>query len=230
MTMYEQLMQLPVFQGISVDQLTRILEVTPFDFRQYNAGQVICQGGDLCQGATFLLSGRLRLETPIFDHRVKIIQTFEGPYSFSLHRLFGADLTLRSTMVADTDRTGIMMLRKADFLRILQQYDIALINVMNLLCTRAQKQHRAIEFSAQTDPLLKLSSWILAFTEHSAKEVCIEADEMVWCDMLKLDKPAFWRCVAYLEGMHILESVSGRLKLLDRYGLRTLVGNKTARN
>lgn len=225
--MYDLLMQLPVFQGISTEQMTHILEVIPFDFRIYNEGDIIGRGGDLVYGATFLLSGQVKLETPIFNQRVKITQIFDAPYTFSLHHLFGAEVTARSTMIAAQNRTGLMVLRKGDFLRILHENEIALINVMNILCTRAQKQHKAIDFSGETDPVLKLSSWMLAFTERSAAEVWAEAEEADWCDMLQLDSPAFWRCVAMLEGQKVIESENGRLKLLDRYGLRSLVHNKS---
>lgn len=228
--MFDLLMQLPLFQGISRDELTHILEVIPFEFRTFAEGDLIFKGGDICQGATFLLSGTIRLETPIFNNRVQIKQLFEAPYTFSLHHLFGADMAARSTMYAETDKTGIMILRKPDFLRILRENEIPLINAMNMLCTRAQKQHKAIDFSGETDPLLRLSSWILAFTERAAVESTFFASEEDWCDMLQLDKPAFWRCVATLEGQHLLESYGGRLKLLDRYGLRSLVGAKTTRN
>ncbi len=227
-TMYDLLMQLPMFQGVSTEQMTHILEVIPFDFRTYKPGDLISQGGDLCQGATFLLSGRVQLQTPVFNHRVMITQMFDAPYTFSLHHMFGAEMQARSTMVAFAEKTGIMILKKKDFLRILHENEIALINTLNMLCTRAQKQHKAIDFSGETDPMLKLASWMLAFTERSAKEVVIEAKESDWCDMLQLDKPAFWRCVASMEGQRILECENGRLKLLDRYGLKSLIGSKTA--
>lgn len=227
-SMYDLLMQLPVFQGIGRDEMTHILEVIPFEFQSFKKGDVICRGGEPCLGVTFLLSGRLRLVTPIFNRRVSITQLFEGPHTFSLHHMFGADMTAHSTMIADADRTGVMILHKADFLRILQEHQIALVNALNMLCTRAQKQHKAIDFSGETDPVLRLSSWILAFTERAAVEAVFEAEESDWCDMLQLDKPAFWRCVATLEGQHLLESRRGRLKLLDRYGLRSFVRTKTA--
>jgi len=226
-SMYDVLKQLPVFQGISTDQMTRILEIIPFDFRSFNAGDVICTGGDHVPGATFLLSGQVMLETPIFNHRVTITQVFEAPYTFSLHHLFGAETAARSTMRAKNDRTGLMLVQKVDFLRIMQENEIALINVMNMLCTRAQKQHKAIDFSGVNDPVLRLASWILAFTERSAVEVWADAEECDWCEMLQLDKPSLWRCVAALEGHGVVESVNGRLKLLDRYGLRSLVNNKS---
>ena len=226
-TMYDQLMQLPLFQGLSNKQMTHILEVIPFEFRTFRQDEVISLRGMECRGVTFLLSGSIRVETPIFNQRVKITQVFETPYNFSLHHLFGADIRAHSTMYAASPKTGIMLLRKADFLRILNENEVTLINTLNMLCTRAQKQHKAIDFSGETDPILKLASWILAFTERSAKEATFVATEHDWSEMLQLDIPSFWRCVAVLEGQHMLESYGGTLKLLDRYALRTLVGTKT---
>lgn len=226
--MYDQLLNLPFFQGVTKEQLTRILEMIPFEFRTYKKGEIISQCGDTCEGAVFLISGKLRLETPVFDRRVVIKQLFEAPHTFSLHHLFGADRTARSTMVAASNKTGVMILSKADFLSVLMSNEITLINTMNMLCTKAQKQNKAIDFSAETDPVLKLASWLLAFTERPAKECEAEALEADWCDMLNLDASAFWRCVATLEGLHLIESRHGTLKLLDRYGLKSLVNKKTA--
>lgn len=227
--MYDLLMQLPVFQGISKDRMTHILEVIPFEFHTFRKGEIISRGGDMIQGATFLLSGRIRLVTPIFNNRMNITQMFDAPYTFSLHHMFGADVKAHSTMYAETEKAGIMILRKSDFLHILQENDIALINVLNMLCTRAQKQHKALDFSGESDPILRLASWMLAFSERSAAEVTFEGAEKDLCELLQLEAPALWRCVASLEGQHLVESLSGRLKLLDRYGLRSLVKNKSAR-
>lgn len=226
--MYDLLMQIPLFQGLSDTDLTHILEVVRFDFSNFREGEVISPAGHVCDGIIFLISGRIRVETPIFNDRVMISQVFEAPYTFALHHMFGADVRSRSTLLADTDRTGIMVLSKADFMRILKEYEITLINTLNLLCTRAQKQHKALDFSGESDSVLKLASWMLVFTDRAAHEVYFDAAESDWCEMLQLDKPAFWRCVAMLEGQHLVEVESGRLKLLDRYGLRSLVGNKTA--
>lgn len=226
--MYDLLMQIPLFQGLSEADLTHVLEVVRFDFCNFKAGEVVSPAGHVCDGIIFLISGRIRVETPIFNHRVRISQVFDAPYTFALHHMFGADVESRSTLFAETDKTGIMVLSKADFMRILKENDIALINTLNLLCTRAQKQHKALDFSGESDSILKLASWMLVFTDRAAQEVYFDALESDWCEMLQLDKPAFWRCVATLEGQHLVELERGRLKLLDRYGLRSLVGNKTA--
>lgn len=229
-SMYDQLMQLPVFQGVTADQMTHILEVTPFDFKTFRRDRVIIKGGDTCQGALFVMSGKVRLETPLFSGRIKVTQVFTAPYVFSLHHLFGAERTLRSTLYSSTDKTGIMMLEKRHFLKLMQDNEIALVNTLNMLSTRAQKQYKAIDLAAETDPLLKLSFCILAFTDRAAIEVTFEALQDDWCEMLHIDAPSFWRCVTHLEGQKVVEVTKGKLKLLDRYGLKSFVNSKMAQN
>lgn len=228
-TMYELLMQLPVFQGISDEQLTEIIEKIPFSFCQYEPGQVIIPQGEVCHSLTFVLSGTVRTQTPTFGHRVQIMQAFEAPYTMPFYNLFGAETRHHDTVSAET-RVGIMQLDKANFMRVLQQNPILLINVMNMLCTNAQKQHKAMDFSGESDPVLRLASWMLAFTERVAKTIVFDAELSDWCDLLQVDEASFWRCVATLEGLHIVDTDGRKLKLIDRYALRTFIGRKTAQN
>lgn len=228
-TMYELLMQLPVFQGISSVQLTSIIEKIPFSFSQFDAGQIIMNEGEECSAMTFVLSGTVRSITPTFGHKVHIQQDFEGPYTLPFYNLFGAETHVHDTLQAVT-RTGVMQLEKSNVLKVVQQNPILLINVMNMLCTNAQKQHKAMDFSGESDPVLRLASWMLAFTERNAGNIVIDAELSDWCDLLQVDETSFWRCVATLEGQHIIETDGKKLKLLDRYSLKTFIGHKTAQN
>lgn len=228
-TMYELLMQLPVFQGVSTGQLTEIIEKIPFSFSQFEPGQVLMKQGEVCTAMTFILSGTVRTQTPTFGQKVQIMQEFQGPYTMPFYNLFGAETHVHDTVTALT-RVGVMQLDKSNFLNVMQQNPILLINVMNMLCTNAQKQHKAMDFSGESDPVLRLASWMLAFTERKAENIHIDAKINDWCDLLQLDEASFWRCVAILEGQSILEVEGRRLKLLDRYSLRTFISRKTAQN
>lgn len=225
-SMYELLLQMPLFQGITEQQLTRILEIIPFDFRRFRAGEVVSKSGDQCIGAIFLLSGSIELRTPTFAHRMMITQRFSAPHNMSLHHLFGAETQAHSTIVALED-VGLMVIHKVDFLNLLQENQILLINAMNTLCTRAQKQHKALDFSGETEPILRLASWMLAFTDRASTSTVIDADPSDWCSMLQLDEASFWRCVATLEGIHAVEVLDGhKLHLIDRYELRKYINRK----
>lgn len=227
MSMYDVLKQLPIFQGISTEELTDIIEKVPFHFMHFDSGQTILSRGDECRHITFILSGKVRMETPTFGGRVRIVQEFESPHTMQFYNLFGAEIHLHDTLIA-IDNVGVMQLDKHSFLRVLQQNKISLINVLNMLSTNAQKQHKAMDFSGETNPVLRLASWLLALTDRSAKNIVMEASTADWCSMLQLEESAYWRCVATLEGLKAIESEGGKLKLVDRYGLRTFVGQKTA--
>lgn len=229
MSMFDLLKQLPVFQGISTEQLTDIIEKIPFHFQHYEAGETILQKDDECENVTFVLTGSVRVTTPTYMDRIRIEQIFESPYTIPFYNLFGAETRIHDHVVS-MGHTGIMQLDKLNFLRVLQQNKILLINVLNMLSTHAQKQHLTMNYTAESDPVLRLSSWLLALSERSASEISMIVKSSDWCQMLQLEEQVFWRSVAALEGLKIVELEGERLKLLDRYALRTFVGNKTAHN
>lgn len=225
--MYDLMLQLPIFQGLSYEQLTGIVEKIPFSFSKYAPLGKIHEAGDACDTVTFVLGGTVRQTTPTFGGRIHIIQDFEGPHTLSFYYLFGAETHYISDLVA-VENTGIMQVEKSQFLKMLQQNNIMLVNVMNMLSTHAQKQHVAMEFTGQDDPVLRLASWLLAFTDRKAARIVVEAAEDAWMSLLRLDANSFWRCVAILEGRGCVEMEKGNLKLTDRYALRRFVGEKTA--
>lgn len=224
--MYDLMLQLPIFQGLSYDQLTGIVEKIPFSFNRYAPGEVIHARGELCDGVLFVLSGTVRQVTPTFGGRIRIIQDFTGPHTLSFYYLFGAETHSNSELVA-VDQVGMMHVEKSHFLKMLQQNSIMLVNVLNMLSTHAQKQHLAMEFTGLSDPTLRLASWLLAFTDRKASWITVDAAEESWLSLLRLDAPSFWRCVAVLEGRECVEMEKGILKLIDRYALRRYVGEKT---
>lgn len=221
------MLQLPIFQGLSFDQLTCILEKIPFSFSKYAPDEIIQESGELCDCVTFVLSGTVRQITPTFGSRIHIMQDFEGPHTLSFYSLFGAD-TRSISCLKSVGQTGIMQVDKMQFIKMLQHNSIMLVNVMNMLSTHAQKQHLAMEFTGQEDPVLRLASWLLAFTDRKAVAIEVDATEEVWMSLLRLDASSFWRCVAILEGRSCIEMKDEKLKLTDRYALRRFVGEKTA--
>lgn len=224
--MYDLLLQLPIFQGLSYEQLTGIIEKIPFSFSRYAPGTVIYRQGDLCDGVLFVLSGTVRQETPTFGGRIRIMQDFLGPHTLSFYYLFGAETRYNSELRA-VDQVGMMHVEKSQFLKMLQQNNIMLVNVMNMLSTHAQKQHVAMEFTGLSDPTLRLASWLLAFSDRKSTKTTVDASEEAWLSLLRLDAPSFWRCVAVLEGRECIEMNGGVLNLTDRYALRRYVGEKT---
>lgn len=226
-SIYEVMLQLPVFQGLSREQLDGIVEKIPFDFHRYTPGEMIYSAGERCDYVNFVLNGTVLQETPSFGGKIRIVQEFSAPHTLSFYYLFGAETRSINSLKA-VNQVGVMSVDKAQFLRMLQQNDIMLVNVLNTLSTHAQKQHVAIEFTSLEDPSLRLASWLLAFTDRKASCTTIEASEDAWQGLLRLDAPSFRRCVSILEGRGCVDMENGILKLIDRYALRHYVGEKSA--
>lgn len=226
-SIYELMLQLPIFQGLSYEQLNEIIEKIPFDFCRYSPGTVIYKGGELCDHVLFVLNGVVLQETPSFGGKIRIVQEFSAPHTLSYYYLFGAETRSLSTLRAVT-QVGMMKVDKMQFLKMLRQNNIMLVNAMNTLSTHAQKQHVAMEFTGLDDPTLRLASWLLAFTDRKAACITVEAPEEAWLSLLHMEAADFKRCVAILEGRGCVDMDNGVLKLIDRYALRHYVGEKSA--
>ena len=55
-TMYDTLLQLPLFQGLCKNDFTSILGKVKLHFRKYNADEIIVEQGEPCTELIFLLN------------------------------------------------------------------------------------------------------------------------------------------------------------------------------
>jgi hypothetical protein len=230
--MYEQVLQLPVFQGISREQLTEILERVPFTFLKYKAGDVLANVGQDFTEVIFLVSGEVQCLTPyVCDARspqsttVKVSQHFHASYTLPIVNLFGFN-TYHTCLIRATGEVGVMTLDKPNFLKAVQSNKILLINTLNMLSSAAQKNKDAIDRFMLLDETGRLAYWILNHTHRRSYDVTISGTAETWSKLLDCDPRAYWKAVAQLEKIKAVESQEESLYLLDRYALEQFVNEK----
>jgi len=223
--MYDQVMLLPIFQGISRDQLTAILEKVHFHFAKYKGGEEIVAVGRDFSEAMFLLSGEVRVETAHLNGRIHVSQYFHAPHTLSFYHLFGADIRHQEGIYATGD-VGIMSMSKSDFLLALRSNEILLINVLNILSSRTQHQSRNMEAYPLLDDAVRMACWLLNYTSRTAYDVTVKAAPADWAQTLLVDQKNFWKALSVLEKNRFVEMQDDRLKLLDRYALKLFVNEK----
>ena len=59
-SMYEFLMELPLFKGVGFDKISEIIGTTKFHFLKYLEGETIVSAGDPCTHIRFVISGSAR--------------------------------------------------------------------------------------------------------------------------------------------------------------------------
>lgn len=142
-SMYNSLLQIPLFQGISTTDLTEILEKVKIHFKKVSKGETFIREGEKCENIVFVINGSIesiftgKNSKLIFKEKYLNTQIIE-PYS-----LFGVQTQYTKSYCALTE-TDLVYIEKKYFLPQFRQYDIFNINILNLLCSRIQASNNKI--------------------------------------------------------------------------------------
>ena len=159
--LYDTLLNLPLFLGMSRADLLQIAGHTKFDFQKIEAGETLTEIGEPYHRLLFLLSGEVAVETMADDRGYAIVETIKAPEVFMIERLFGYDQHSPHHYVARND-CSLMSISKKEVLRLANQYEIFHINLLNLISTQAQRSNRRL-FRV---PPKTLSDSIIRFFEN----------------------------------------------------------------
>ena len=118
-SMYDVLLQLPLFQGVSRAKISELIEKTKFHFLKYKSGEQIVSKGEECTHLKFLISGCVRSEMVNKSGKIRVSEVLCAPNVLSPNHLFGRNTNYPSDLYA-VEETGIMQIDKQTFIRIMQ--------------------------------------------------------------------------------------------------------------
>ena len=110
---YEKILKLPLFQGMSKSELTQVLTQTKFEFISLAKGKTIIYEGDNCTHLYFLLDGSICMITTPDDHRFNIIENIYAPDILQPEHFFGMTQRYDSTFTSHTD-SQLLRIHKND--------------------------------------------------------------------------------------------------------------------
>lgn len=134
---FDNLLRLPLFQGISKFDLSNIVSHTKFDFDTTAAGETIIKEGDPCTQLYFILSGKIELTHTSDDHSYHVVETTDTPCVIQPEHIFGLHQHYTCECNARTE-TKLVAINKKEILQLLNDYIIFRLNLLNMLSTRVQ--------------------------------------------------------------------------------------------
>lgn len=143
MTLYDKLLNLPLLQGLSYDDLSDIVAHSKFNFIKRGRDETIVAEGAPASHLIFVLRGSVMVSHRASDGSYSVMEELHGPLMLGLDRLFGFDQTHGGEIRSLTD-CSLLMLSKPDILQLADKYFIVRINIMNRLVTNAQKLEAAV--------------------------------------------------------------------------------------
>ncbi len=140
-TMFDTVLSLPLFQGLSPDDLTRILESTRLRFETLMPETQFVQQDDLCNEVIFILGGTVRCTTTAADRMWNVEEVLPVPTLLGLEVLYGSTRVYPYTAYADTT-VRLMRVDKRTLAALTSYFEVFRINVLNTLSALVARQRQ----------------------------------------------------------------------------------------
>lgn len=217
-SMYQQLMQLPLFQGVSADKITALVEKLPFHFLKYRNGEQVLAAGDPCAHIKFIVSGKVRLTTPFQHLRVSLSQTLPCPQVIAAEYLFGRDTVYPFSASAEGP-CGILQLRKSDYVKMVNSDKVFLFNILNYLSSGSQRNTSSSLSVTDGSVIERLATLVDALTQVGATDITLNYKQKDLCSLLGTQRTTLISTFDRLRDEGVLDYDSNFLTILDRQRL-----------
>lgn len=139
--LYGKLAQLPLFIGMSHDELEHIVGKTKFNFHKVAPGEMFIREGDPCGQLVFLVTGTVEAETAADDRSYLVIERQAAPVMLQPERAFGFQQRFSCSYRAVTP-CNLIAIDKNETQRLATTSLIFRLNLLNLVSTAVQKSRR----------------------------------------------------------------------------------------
>lgn len=196
-SMYEILMALPLFHGVSYARLSEVVGNTKLHFLKYLDGDSIVEAGEPCTHLKFLISGNARLSIVNADGRFRVSQTLDSPDVIAPDFLFGRATTYPCTATA-IGSAGILQIAKSDYIKLLNSDPIFLFNFLNMLSVNAQKSVDGVLALTTGSLEERIAFWVVALTQRGGRDITVTCRQRDLYAFFGVQRSSF---IATLENM-----------------------------
>ncbi|MBD5323167.1 MAG: Crp/Fnr family transcriptional regulator [Duncaniella sp.] len=221
-SMYENLMTLPLFKGISYARLSEIVGNTRLAFLKYLPGEPMITAGEPCTHIKFIISGNVRMTIRNESDRVRVSQTLTAPAVISPDFLFGRN-TIYPASATAIDTVSVMQIEKNDLIVLLQSDEIFLYNYLNILSTNAQKAVDGVLAITSGSLEERIAFWIIALTQMDSDNIVLTAKQRDLYSLFGVQRSSF---IAALDSLHergILDYSPNEIRVRSRRALRSIL-------
>ena len=141
--MYDNLLQLPLFQGLCKDDFTTLIEKVKLHFITCKEGETIAAQDEICNRLLFILDGEVTVKRTDKEHHYSLTEQLDAPHIIELYSMFGMYPTFKATYKAKTE-VKLLSINKPYIYNELHKYEIVRINYLNLLSNTCQSAHRKL--------------------------------------------------------------------------------------
>ena len=175
-SIYEFIMELPLFKGLSKENVSQLLEKTSISFFNFDNEEVILSEGESIKKVRFLIKGKAKIIYKIKNIDLSVEEIIEAGAPIGADRLFGFN-TMCPCDVVSFGKSSLMEFSKEQYLNLLNSDRIYLLNFFNYLSFKSQKSTDAVLTFSQPDFKSRLSLLISLLGLQKSSDVKIKGRE-----------------------------------------------------
>lgn len=221
-SMFELLMELPLFRGVSHQRLAEVVGRAKFHFLKYPENEVILRAEEECRHLVSVIGGSVRLTVANSTGRFEVSSTLDAPAVISPDFLFGRLTRYPCTVTAQTT-CSLLQIDKADFVKILNSDEIFLFNYLNTLSVNAQKaQHGLLALtSGSVDE--RIAFWIMSLTQPGSRDILMSCSTRELCGLFNVPRQSFEAVAQSMEARGLIEYTPRSIRIVDRRELVSIL-------
>lgn len=220
--MYEQLMGLPLFNGVSYNRISEIVGNTKLAFLKYLPNERIVNAGDPCTHLMFVIGGNVQLSIQNQNDRFRVTQTIGAPSVISPDFLFGRNTLFPATVTA-VDTVSLMQISKNDFISIVQTDEVCLYNYLNYISTNAQKAVDGVIALTSGSLEERIAFWIIALTQRDAVNITLSCRQRDMYTLFGVQRSSFISTLDSMKERGLIDYTSSEIRVISRRDLRSLL-------
>lgn len=222
-TMFDTLLQLPLFQGLAKEDFTSILEKVKLHFTKRKAGEVLLRKDAPCRELTFVLKGDLSSYTPAADDSYSFTEHFTSPYLIEPYSMFGMKTSYTATYRAQTE-VHTVSIDKASVLKELFNYEIFRLNYINMVSNRAQTLYARLWKNTDSSLEKRIVCFILKHMERPAGKKELKITMEVLAQILNETRAGVSKTLNSMQEKGLLELHRGEIAIPDAERLASAQG------
>lgn len=223
-SMYEILMNLPAFRGITYNKVSQIVEKAKFHFLRFSPGSIIVDEGEECTFVKFIIKGAAKISINDKAKRFTVEQILTAPSMISPDFLFGRITRYPGRVVAQgPEDCGVVQISKNDYMQLLAGDEILILNMLNMLSMNSQQGLWGVLAISTGSLERRLANWVLALTQNDATDITIHSERDNLYRIFNIDKEIFDETIESMTRRGLVDSEPFTLHIKSRRELRDML-------
>lgn len=221
--MYETIMDLPLFKGVSKDQVSNFLAKTHLQFLNYKSGETILTPDESCVSLRYILTGDARITHSSPDGTLTIAETATTGTVLGADRLFGLnrEYGIRVTALSPV---SVMEFSKEQYMNLLNSDRIYMFNLLNYLSLRAQRPADLLLSSGDGSLAFSIALWLSILTLPTSSDITVTASAATLSAHTNIPMARLRRECDQLESEGLIRRNGDVITVCDRWALLQFSG------